>query len=97
MLAPLLLVVSLRWCVSLFSGQSPNMISLAGGLSALNKLLETCQQDGTRIIIADLQYQPLRALARAGVKPVEGVSRFTPTLADALAQAGDHGNSSAKQ
>lgn len=35
MLAPLLLVVSLRWCVSLASGQSPNMISLAGGLSAL--------------------------------------------------------------
>ena len=34
-LAPLLLVVSLRWCASLVSGQSPNMISLAGGLSAL--------------------------------------------------------------
>jgi len=59
----------------------------AGGLSALNKLLAACERDGTRIIIADLQYQPLRALARAGVAPVNGVSRFTPTLADALMRA----------
>lgn len=62
----------------------------AGGLSALNKLLAACERDGTRIIIADLQRQPLRALARAGVAPVNGVSRFTPTLADALVQAGEH-------
>ena len=62
----------------------------AGGLSALNKLLAACEHDGTRIIIADLQYQPLRALARAGVAPVTGVSRFTPTLAEALVQAGEH-------
>jgi SulP family sulfate permease len=55
----------------------------------LNKLLAACERDGTRIIIADLQYQPLRALARAGVAPVNGVSRFTPTLADALVQAGE--------
>jgi SulP family sulfate permease len=62
----------------------------AGGLSALNKLLAACERDGTRIIIADLQFQPLRALARAGVAPVNGVSRFTHTLADALVQAGEH-------
>jgi len=62
----------------------------AGGLSALNKLLAACEHDGTRIIIADLQYQPLRALARAGVAPVTGVSRFTLTLAEALVQAGEH-------
>ncbi|MEH6355507.1 MAG: C4-dicarboxylic acid transporter DauA [Marinobacter sp.] len=62
----------------------------AGGLSALNKLLAACKRDGTSIIIADLQYQPLRALARAGVAPVNGVSRFTPTLAEALVQAGEH-------
>ncbi|HEV8077226.1 MAG TPA: C4-dicarboxylic acid transporter DauA [Marinobacter sp.] len=61
----------------------------AGGLSALNKLLAACERDGTRIIIADLQRQPLRALARAGVAPVNGISHFTPTLAEALVQAGD--------
>jgi SulP family sulfate permease len=56
----------------------------AGGLSALNKLIASCRQTGTRIVIADLQFQPLRTLARAGVRPEPGVSRFYPTLDDAL-------------
>lgn len=56
----------------------------AGGLSALNKLISTCQEDGTEVVIADLQFQPLRTLARAGVKPIEGVSRFCPSLDEAL-------------
>lgn len=56
----------------------------AGGLSALNKLIATCQQDGTEVVIADLQFQPLRTLARAGVKPIDGVSRFCPSLEEAL-------------
>ena len=56
----------------------------AGGLSALNKLITTCERDGTQIIIADLQFQPLRTLARAGVAPVPGVSRYTSSLDEAL-------------
>lgn len=56
----------------------------AGGLSALNKLVEVCQAEGTRIIVADLQFQPLKTLARAGVGPVEGVSSFYPSLDAAL-------------
>jgi SulP family sulfate permease len=56
----------------------------AGGLSALNKLIATCQNDGTRIVIADLQSQPQRTLSRGGVGPVEGVLQFTPTLREAL-------------
>ncbi|WP_298449447.1 C4-dicarboxylic acid transporter DauA [uncultured Marinobacter sp.] len=56
----------------------------AGGLSALNKLVGTCRNDGTRIVIADLQSQPQRALARSGLGPVEGVLQFTPTLREAL-------------
>lgn len=64
----------------------------AGGLSALNKLIATCERDGTQIVIADLQYQPLRTLARAGVKPVAGVSRFCPSLVEALTLVTDqHG------
>jgi SulP family sulfate permease len=59
----------------------------AGGLSALEKLVETCRRDGTQVIFADLQFQPLRTLARAGVKPVPGVSRFSASLAEALALA----------
>jgi SulP family sulfate permease len=56
----------------------------AGGLSALNKLIATCERDGTQIVIADLQFQPLRTLARAGVTPVAGVSRYTSSLDEAL-------------
>jgi SulP family sulfate permease len=56
----------------------------AGGLSALNKLISTCRKAGTEVVIADLQFQPLRTLARAGVKPEEGVVRFYPTLAEAV-------------
>ncbi|AZT85274.1 C4-dicarboxylic acid transporter DauA [Marinobacter sp. NP-4(2019)] len=56
----------------------------AGGLSALNKLVDVCQAEGTRIIVADLQFQPLKTLARAGVGPVEGVSSFYPSLDAAL-------------
>ncbi|MGM0768742.1 MAG: C4-dicarboxylic acid transporter DauA [Pseudomonadota bacterium] len=55
-----------------------------GGLSALDKLIATCQKDGTHIAVADLQFQPLKALARAGVGPIEGVSSFYPTLDAAL-------------
>ncbi|MEA3300064.1 MAG: C4-dicarboxylic acid transporter DauA [Pseudomonadota bacterium] len=56
----------------------------AGGLSALTKLIAQCQRDGCRIRIAELQFQPLKTLARAGLKPIDGVLSFHPTLADAL-------------
>lgn len=61
----------------------------AGGLSALGKLIDTCRESGSQVIVADLQFQPLRALARAGLAPEAGVSRFTPTLEAALHAAGD--------
>ncbi|MGM0952976.1 MAG: C4-dicarboxylic acid transporter DauA [Pseudomonadota bacterium] len=56
----------------------------AGGLAALNKLIASCRETGTELVIADLQFQPLRALAKAGVAPEPGVSRFYPTLEAAL-------------
>ncbi|KXS54294.1 MAG: sulfate permease, SulP family [Marinobacter sp. T13-3] len=63
----------------------------AGGLSALGKLIDTCRESGSQVIVADLQFQPLRALARAGLAPEKGVSRFTPTLEAALNAAGGRG------
>ncbi|MBD3641759.1 MAG: C4-dicarboxylic acid transporter DauA [Marinobacter sp.] len=57
----------------------------AGGLSALTKLIDTCRNSGSQVVIADLQFQPLKTLARAGIKPEAGVSRFYPTLDAALA------------
>ncbi|MBZ0334950.1 C4-dicarboxylic acid transporter DauA [Marinobacter sp. AL4B] len=59
----------------------------AGGLSALNKLIASCREANTRIFVADLQFQPLRTLARAGVQPEAGVSQFYPTLSAALEAA----------
>lgn len=56
----------------------------AGGLSALTRLIEKCQRNGTQLYIADLQYQPLRTLARAGVRPIPGVTTYYPTLKEAL-------------
>lgn len=56
----------------------------AGGLSALEKLITKCTKNNTRIMLTDLQFQPLKTLARAGVKPIENVSSFYPTLKEAL-------------
>ncbi|WP_102795474.1 C4-dicarboxylic acid transporter DauA [Bowmanella denitrificans] len=61
----------------------------AGGLAALNKLISQCQRKQTQIYIADLQFQPLRALAKAGVKPIAGVLTFYSSLADALDNLAD--------
>ncbi len=58
----------------------------AGGLAALNKLISKCQKNNTELMIADLQFQPLKTLARAGVKPISGVLSFYPTLREALEQ-----------
>ncbi|WP_213998325.1 C4-dicarboxylic acid transporter DauA [Arsukibacterium sp.] len=56
----------------------------AGGLAALNKLISQSIKNQTELVIADLQFQPLRTLARAGVKPVAGRLRFYPSLKEAL-------------
>ena len=56
----------------------------AGGLAALNKLISKSAKNNTELVIADLQFQPLRTLARAGVKPVAGSLRFYPSLKEAL-------------
>ena len=61
----------------------------AGGLAALNKLISQCQRKNTQIWIADLQFQPLRALAKAGVKPIPGVIAFYASLAEALQDLAD--------
>lgn len=56
----------------------------AGGVAALNKLVAYCTDRGKRLVVADLQFQPLKTLARAQVKPVPGVTSFYPTLNEAM-------------
>lgn len=58
----------------------------AGGLSALNVFLRKCMETGTEVCLADLQYQPLKTLAKAGFRPELYGCRIYPTLAAALAQ-----------
>lgn len=55
-----------------------------GGLAALNKLISKCQHNNTELVIADLQFQPLKTLAKAGVQPFPGRLTFYPTLREAL-------------
>ena len=56
----------------------------AGGVAAMNKLVTYCAREGKQVIIADLQYQPLKTLARAKVEPMPGVTSFYPTLNEAI-------------
>ena len=58
----------------------------AGGVAALNKLIAHCAETGKRLVLADLQFQPLKTLARAKVKPVPGVTSFYSTLNEAIHQ-----------
>lgn len=60
----------------------------AGGLSAFTKFVENLNARGCNVVVADLQFQPLKTLAKAKVKPIEGKLQFSASLADALAQIG---------
>ena len=55
----------------------------AGGVAAMNKLVTYCAREGKQIVIADLQFQPLKTLARAKVAPIPGVTSFYSTLHEA--------------
>lgn len=55
----------------------------AGGLHGFERFADYCEQQGIQLVTADLQFQPLRAMARAGIKPTE-TQRFTATLEEAL-------------
>lgn len=57
----------------------------AGGLAAMSRLMTAHQQTGKKIIFAEWQFQPLKTLAKAGVKPVGDSVRFFGSLEDALA------------
>jgi len=58
----------------------------AGGLAAMQKFFLSSEKNNTVVYVADLQFQPLRTLKRAGVAPLENRRQFFPTLEDALRQ-----------
>lgn len=52
----------------------------AGGVSALNKLISHCIKTQSQLVLTDLQFQPLKALAKSRVVPVEGIFWLYPHL-----------------
>lgn len=61
----------------------------SGGVAELYKFLESCRAEGTVVYLADLQFQPMKTLSRAGFSPDGMLCRVFPTLAEALATMPD--------
>lgn len=59
----------------------------AGGLSALERLMQKCAEEKTFLMLADLQFQPLKTLAGAGIKPRPGEFALFSSLAEAVTAA----------
>ncbi len=55
----------------------------AGGLSALQSYVDGLPQ-GVELVITDIPFQPLKTLARGGVKPIAGRLSFYSSLGEAL-------------
>ncbi|SQC92636.1 Putative sulfate transporter ychM [Cedecea neteri] len=56
----------------------------AGGLDAFQRFVEKLPE-GCELRVTNLEFQPLRTLARAGVKPIPGRLAFFPDVQAALA------------
>ncbi|MGH9456081.1 MAG: SulP family inorganic anion transporter [Thermoanaerobaculia bacterium] len=59
----------------------------ATGLHALEQVLRRCRAQGTRVILADVQPQPLRTILRSGKLAEFGRHNLAATLETALARA----------
>ncbi len=57
----------------------------AGGLSALVKFVDSCRRNHTQVFFTELQFQPLKTLARARIQPIENLSAYYANLDDAIA------------
>ncbi|AWH87519.1 C4-dicarboxylic acid transporter DauA [Limnobaculum parvum] len=55
----------------------------AGGLSAFQRFIDILPE-GTELINCDIPYQPLKTLARAGIKPIRGKLAFYSSMEEAL-------------
>lgn len=56
----------------------------AGGLSAFQQFAKRMAKRGVRLRVAELQFQPLKTLARARVRPVPGELEFYGSLEEAI-------------
>ena len=60
----------------------------AGGLSAFQQFTRRMAKSGVQLKVAELQFQPLKTLARAKVRPVPGELEFYGSLEEAI--RGEH-------
>ncbi|MFQ2108409.1 C4-dicarboxylic acid transporter DauA [Aeromonas rivipollensis] len=60
----------------------------AGGLSAFQQFTKRMAKSGVQLKVAELQFQPLKTLARAKVRPVPGELEFYGSLEEAI--RGEH-------
>ena len=60
----------------------------AGGLSAFQQFARRMAKSGVRLKVAELQFQPLKTLARGKVRPVAGELEFYGSLEEAI--RGEH-------
>ncbi|MGY6037408.1 C4-dicarboxylic acid transporter DauA [Aeromonas sp. AE23HZ002T15] len=56
----------------------------AGGLSAFQQFAKRMAKAGVRVRVAELQFQPLKTLARAKVRPIPGELEFYGSLEEAI-------------
>lgn len=56
----------------------------AGGLTGFQHFCEDLQRMGIRVLVAEVQFQPLKTLARASFQAIPGQLEFTSTLEEAL-------------
>jgi SulP family sulfate permease len=56
----------------------------AGGLDGLTGFIARCNKHQCQLILTDIQFQPLKAMVKAGIKPQDGHVIVYPTLAEAL-------------
>ena len=59
----------------------------AGGLSGFQHFCDDLQRAGIPMLVAEVQFQPLKTLARANFQPIPGLLEFTPSLEEALERA----------
>lgn len=59
----------------------------AGGLSALNRFIALCQQRQQQLVLCELQFQPLKTLAKAELTNIPGLFGLSANLTEALEQA----------
>ena len=55
-----------------------------GGLQAMLRFIEHANRHHVEVLVADLQFQPLKTLVRAQVQPVAGRLAFFSQLSEAL-------------